>query len=64
MCLEGWTAEGCVEGKNVGEAVRQAEKRNDRNLMEGSFVRMKRRAEGRKEWKEWMPGTCLRAEHL
>ena len=29
------------------------------------FVReMKRRAEGRKEWREWVPGTCLRAEHL
>ena len=34
------------------------------DLMEGSFVKMKRRAEGRKEWREWVSGTCLRAEHL
>ena len=29
------------------------------DLMEGSFEKMKRRAEGRKEWRKWLPGTCL-----
>ena len=33
-------------------------------LMEGSFVKMKRRAEIREEWREWMPGTCRKAEYL
>jgi len=32
--------------------------------MEVSFVKIKRRAEGRKEWREWVPGISLRAEHL
>jgi len=33
--------------------------------MEGSFMKMKgRAAEGRKEWRKWVPGTRLRAEHL
>ena len=30
-------------------------------LMEGSYVKMKRRAEGREEWRRWVPRTCLRA---
>ena len=33
-------------------------------LMEGSYVKMKRRAEGREEWRRWVPRTCLRAEYL
>ena len=28
------------------------------DIMEGSFVEMKRRAEGREEWKKWVPTTC------
>ena len=33
-------------------------------LMESSYVKTKRRAEGREEWKSWVPRTCLRAENL
>jgi DNA-binding protein YbaB len=33
-------------------------------IMEGSFEKMKRRAEGREEWRNWVPRTCLRAEYL
>ena len=33
-------------------------------LMEGSYVKMKRRAEGREEWRRWVPRTCLGAEYL
>ena len=33
-------------------------------LMEGSYVKMKRRAEGREEWRSWVLETCLRAEYL
>jgi hypothetical protein len=33
-------------------------------LMEGSYVKIKRRAEGREQWREWVPRTCLRAEYL
>ena len=33
-------------------------------LIEGSYVKMKRRAERREEWGRWMPRTCLRAEYL
>jgi hypothetical protein len=29
------------------------------DLMEGSFVKMKRRAEGREDWRKWVPKTCL-----
>jgi hypothetical protein len=32
-------------------------------LMEGSFEKMKRRAEDREEWRRWVPRTCLTAEH-
>jgi hypothetical protein len=36
------------------------------DLMEGSFVEMKRRAEGRENWRKWVPKTCLlsNAEYL
>jgi len=33
-------------------------------LMEGSYVEMKRRAERRKEWRRLVPRTCIRAEYL
>jgi len=39
-------------------------KLNVDDLVEDSFEKMKRRAERRKEWREWVPGSCLRAEHL
>ena len=32
-------------------------------LMEGSFVKMKRRAEAREAWKEFVPRTCRKAEY-
>jgi len=32
-------------------------------LMEGSFVKMKRKAEAREVWREFVPRTCLRADH-
>ena len=32
-------------------------------LMEGSFVKMNRRAETREAWKEFVPRTCRKAEH-
>jgi len=27
-------------------------------------TKMKRRSEGRREWREWVPGTSLGAKHL
>ena len=33
-------------------------------LMKGSYVKIKRRAEEREEWRRWVPRTCLRAEYL
>ena len=33
-------------------------------LMEGSYVKMKRRAEGREEWRKWMHRTRFMAEYL
>ncbi len=54
-----------LEGRMLGKRPRGRPRRGMiDDLMEGSFVKMKRRAEGRKEWREWVPGTCLRAEHL
>ena len=32
-------------------------------LKEGSFEKMKRRAENREEWRSWVPRTCRKAEH-
>jgi len=32
-------------------------------LMEGSFVKMKRKAKEREVWREFVPRTCLRADH-
>ena len=54
-----------LEGRMLGKRPRGRPRRGMiDDLMEGSFVKMKRRAEGRKEWREWVPGICLRAEHL
>ena len=33
-------------------------------LMEGSYVKMKRRADEREEWRRWVPRTFLGAEYL
>src|SRR5437870_7412619 len=33
------------------------------DLMEGSYVSMKRRAESREEWRSWLPRTCRKAEN-
>ena len=33
------------------------------DLMEGSYVSMKRRAEDREEWRSWLPRTCREAEN-
>src|SRR6266568_65231 len=54
-----------LEGRMLGKRPQGRPRRGMiDDLMEGSFVKMKRRAERRKEWREWVPGTCLRAEHL
>ena len=33
------------------------------DLKEGSYVKMKRRAEDREVWRSWVPRTCLRTEN-
>ena len=33
------------------------------DLMEGSYAKMKRKAQNRSEWRNWMPWTCRVAEH-
>ena len=33
------------------------------DLMEGSYVSLKRRAEDREEWRGWLPRTCRKAEN-
>ena len=33
------------------------------NWKEGSYVKMKRRAEDREVWRSWVPRTCLRTEN-
>ena len=33
------------------------------DLMEGSYVGMKRRAEDREEWRSWLPRNCRKAEN-
>ena len=54
-----------LEGGMLGKRPRGSPRRGMiDDLMKGSFTKMKRRAEGRKEWRDWVPGTCLRAEHL
>src|SRR6266581_3149106 len=54
-----------LEGRMLGKRPRGRPRRGMiDDLMEGSFLKMKRRAEGRKGWRKWVPGTCLRAEHL
>ena len=54
-----------LEGRMLGKK-RQGRPRTGMidELMEGSFEKMKRRAEGREVWREWVLKTCLRAEYL
>ena len=33
-------------------------------LMEGSYVKMKRSDEGGEEWRRWVPRICPKAEYL
>ena len=53
-----------LEGRMLGKK-RQGRPRAGMidDLMEGSFVKMKRRAEGREVWRRWVPRTCLKAEY-
>src|SRR5206468_12638086 len=53
-----------LEGRMMGKRVRGRPRIGMLDeLMEGSFVKMKRRAEERELWKEFVPGTCRKAEH-
>ena len=33
------------------------------DLMEGSYISMKRKADDREEWRSWQPRTCRRAKN-
>ena len=49
-----------MEGRMMGKRPRgRPRARVIDELMEGSCVKMKRRAEGREEWRKWGPRTCL-----
>src|SRR6266496_5795088 len=49
-----------LEGRMLGKRPRGRPRGGMRDdLVEGSFVKVKRRAEGRKEWREWVPGIHL-----
>jgi len=52
--------EGRMEGKR-GRGRKRMGMLED--MMENSYVEMKRKAQNRAEWRDWMPWTCLRAEH-
>ena len=56
-----WVLEGRMEGKRKRGRPRIGMLDE---LKEGSYVKMKRRAEDREKWKIWMPGTCRQAENL
>ena len=54
-----------MEGRMMGKRPRARPRAGMMDeLMEGSYVKMKRRAEGREKWRSWVPRTCLRAENL
>ena len=54
-----------MEGRMMGKRLRGRPRAGMVDeLMEGSYVKMKRRAEGREEWREWVPRICLTAEYL
>ena len=53
-----------LEGRMMGKRVRDRPRIAMLNeQMEGSFVKMNRRAETREAWKEFVPRTCRKAEH-
>ena len=54
-----------MEGRILGKRLRGRPRAGMMDeLMEGSYIKMKRRAEGREEWRRWVPRTYLRAEYL
>lgn len=53
--------EGRVEGKRAVGRRRQSMLHE--LMEEGSYEQMKRKAEDRELWRNWIPRTCLRAEH-
>ena len=54
-----------IEGRMLGKRPRGRPRAGMVDvIMEGSYEKMKRRAEGREEWRRWVPKTCLRAEYL
>ena len=53
-----------IEGKMEGKKPRGRPRMGMlEELKEGSFAKMKRRAEDRERWSCWVPRTCLRAEY-
>ena len=53
-----------IEGKMEGKKPRGRPRMGMlEELKEGSFAKMKRRAEDRERWSCWVPRTCLRTEH-
>jgi hypothetical protein len=54
-----------IEGRMLGKRPRGRPRAGMVDvIMEGFYEKMKRRAEGREEWRRWVPKTCLRAEYL
>ena len=52
--------EGRMEGKR-GRGRKRIEMLDD--MTENSYVEMKRKAQDRREWRNWMPRTCFGADH-
>ena len=54
-----------LEGRMMGKRVRGRPTKIGMldELMEGSFLKMKRRTEAREAWKEFVPRTCRKAKH-
>ena len=53
-----------LEGRMIGKRPKGRPKIGMlEELKEGSYEDMKRRAQDREGWRNWVPGTCLRAEH-
>ena len=53
-----------LEGRMIGKRPRGRPRMGMlEELKEDSYEGMKRRAQDRVGWRNWVPGTCLRAEH-